>query len=328
MVTATRSCLPHSRVSLLLRSYTKSLAENLQDVASILLCDEGETPKSIWKLGRDIKRYQFDAAVVSSPSFRIAFLLALARIPLRIGTGYRWYSFLFTRRVYEHRKTGDRHEAQYNLSLLEGLGCHPEDIHRVPFHLTDEELEYGSNLLRSLGIGEHEVVVALHPGSGGSARDWKPERFAELAARLSQAGKRVVITGGSGEQNLVRNVLQKSPKSVQSINESLSLRELAAFYNVVGCFVGNSSGPLHLAAAVGTPVVGLYPPIRECSPVRWGPLSEHKQVFVGDARRCTRCQGGRCQSDDCMDQITVEEVLHAVEELLAHARDNKESSIS
>jgi ADP-heptose:LPS heptosyltransferase len=75
---------------------------------------------------------------------------------------------------------------------------------------------------------------------------------------------------------------------------------------------------LHIAAAVGTPVVGLYAPVHVMSPKRWGPLTDKKVIFVPDPMQCSRCKGGECQGNDCMEQITVQQVLEASLKLTEH----------
>jgi ADP-heptose:LPS heptosyltransferase len=95
------------------------------------------------------------------------------------------------------------------------------------------------------------------------------------------------------------------------------LKELAAFIGSARLFISNSTGPLHIAAAVGTPVIAFYPPIRECSQRRWGPLTEKKMLFTADNALCERCKGGPCQGNDCMDQITVDRVVQAARKLLS-----------
>lgn len=97
----------------------------------------------------------------------------------------------------------------------------------------------------------------------------------------------------------------------------MPLKVLAAFLGNAELFVSNSTGPLHIAAATGTPVIAFYPPILACSPRRWGPLSDRKAVFMADNVVCPRCKGGPCQGNDCMDQIKVGEVLNAARNLIS-----------
>jgi ADP-heptose:LPS heptosyltransferase len=161
----------------------------------------------------------------------------------------------------------------------------------------------------------------LHPGSGGSAREWSAANFGLLAQALRSDGFRVVVTGAANEESLVRGVVEASGGVAMPLVGRLALKELGAFLRTVNVFVSNSTGPRHIAAAVGTPVIAFYPPIRECSPRRWGPLTDKRVVFVADNALCARCKGGPCQGNDCMDQITVEQVRQAVHGLITLSKE-------
>jgi lipopolysaccharide heptosyltransferase II len=312
-VEALKSNFPNVRVTMLVSSYTSMLVE---DIAGTLLYSIDGKPRPFFEMLREIRNAHFDAVLVAFPRFRIALVLWLARIPVRIGTGYRWYSVLFNKRIYEHRKTAEKHEAEYNLSLLKGLGCTVSTKPEAKIIISPQEKKKASDVRRSIGISDTDRLVLLHPGSGSSARDWKPERFAQLAVELIKIGYQVVITGGKTEELLVNYVVHEAKNGVKPFISTLNLKEFAAFIQTAKLFVANSTGPLHIAAAVGTPVIGFYPPVRVMSPKRWGPLTDKKAIFIPDPERCPRCKGGECQGNDCMDQITVNQVMEAATKLL------------
>jgi heptosyltransferase III len=304
---------PGARVAMLMNSYTANLAEGIADV---LLYNRESSSRPFFEMLTELQQAHFDAAVVAFPRFRIALLLWLAGIPIRVGTGYRWYSFLFNKRIFEHRKTVEKHEAEYNLSLLRGLGCEISSKPLVKFTFSDAERRTASDLRRSLGISDSDRLAIVHPGSSGSAREWKPENFSLLADALNHAGMCVVVTGGKSETDLVQRVAQKAGEDVKSLISDLRLKEFGAFIQTARLFVANSTGPLHIAAAAGTPVIGIYPPIRVMSPKRWGPLTDKKVIFVPDPVQCPLCKGGECQGNECMDQISVKQVLEAAVQLM------------
>jgi heptosyltransferase-2 len=299
---------PQARVAMLVNSYTAGLVEGS---ANVLLYNKGNRPKPFFEMLSELRSERFDAGIVAFPRFRIALLLWLAGIPVRVGTGYRWYSFLFNKKIYEHRKTVEKHEAEYNLSLLKGLGCEISSIPEVKIVISEQERKKASDIRRSLRILDSDQMVLLHPGSGGSARTWNPDNFSFLAAELEKKGFSVVITGGEPEKHLVHSVAQKAGEGVTPFVSTLSLKEFAAFIQTAKLFVANSTGPLHIAAAVQTPVIGFYAPVQVMSPKRWGPLTEKKEIFIPDPAHCARCKGGECQGDECMKQITVAQVLEA-----------------
>jgi heptosyltransferase-3 len=306
---------PKARIAMLLNSYTADLVHGIADV---LLYNRARAPKPFFEMLAELRRARFDAVVVVFPRFRIALLLWLAGIPVRIGTGYRWYSFFFNKKIFEHRKTVEKHEAEYNLSLLQGLGCAVSTKPEVNIRISEQETKKASAVRQSIGISEADRMVVLHPGSSGSAHTWKPEYFAELANELKIHGFHVVITGGQSETDLVYSVAEKAGEGVKSFISGLRLKEFAAFLQTAKLFVANSTGPLHIAAAVGIPLIGLYAPVRVMSPKRWGPLTDKKVIFVPDSTQCPQCKGGDCRGNVCMEQITVRQVLKASLNFLEH----------
>jgi heptosyltransferase-3 len=316
MVVALKARHPGALVSFLARTYTRDLIKNDPGVHSVLTSDVDGVPKPFWSLVRELRRSGIDAAVVASPTLRMALLIRCAGIPVRVGTGYRWYSLLFNRRVFEHRKTAEKHESEYNVSLLGGLGLQIQSTPLARLTIPDGARREAVRIRTSKGFAEGDQIAVLHPGSGGSARDWSPENFGQLAARLADMGVRVLVTGGWNEKELVTRVCRSSGLPLATSVAEMDLLTLAALLSTVSLFVSNSTGPLHIAAAVGVPVIAFYPPIIQCSPRRWGPLAERKVIFEADAAKCPRCHGGPCQGNDCMDLITVEEVAEAARGLL------------
>jgi len=320
MVDVLKKNFPSIEVTMLVQEYTKELVEGQSGISSVLTCNSEGKRLSLFQLVRVLRKRNFDAAVLVYPRFYLAFALWCAGIPLRIGTGYRWYSFLLNRRVYEHRKYAIKHEAIYNLSLPKPLGCSlPENI-TVTLELNDEAKKQGFQLRKELGIKDDDLLVVLHPGSGGSARDWKIERFASLAQELVAENIKVVVSGISKEESIVRTVCELSHHVAIPFVSKVPIKVFAAFLHTANVVVANSTGPLHIAAAVGTPVVGFYPPVRVMSTTRWGPLTEKKIIFVPDSQQCPKCKGGSCRGNDCMDQIGVQNVKDAIMTLIQRER--------
>ncbi len=327
MIGVLKSALPSSSISFLLRSYARELADGQEHLDQVLLYDSGGVRKPFFQMLAELRKERFDAVVITYPTVRLAFLMFLSGMPIRVGTGYRWYSPLFNRRIFEHRKTAEKHESEYNLSLLKGLGVTTAASPRPTLVVSGVERKKAREILGALNIDAGAPLIILHPGSGGSARDWKPQHFGELAMRLQQGGKNVLVTGGPGEESLVHQVLGVAGGKAASLPKPLPLKALAALIETADVFVANSTGPLHIAAAVGTPVVAFYPPILQCSSKRWGPLTEKKVIFEPSAADCPVCKGEACRGDDCMDLISVQEVEKAVNSLLAK-RDKQKVSLS
>jgi ADP-heptose:LPS heptosyltransferase len=172
-------------------------------------------------------------------------------------------------------------------------------------------------MLAGNSVRVQDKFIILHPGSGGSSRDWSAENFSKLGNEVQRRlGVKVIVTGGKGEEGLVGEIVAGITGSPLAVAGKLSLIELGALIRRAKVFISNSTGPMHIAAIVGTPVVAFFPPIVQCSPVRWGPYTNTKKIFLADNKNCPLCKGSPCRSNVCMDQITVDEVFFAIKEFL------------
>src|SRR5437867_2424917 len=157
--------MPGARVTFLSSAYAAPVLAYHPDLDEVLTVAAHEP---FGNLVRVFKR-GFDAAIFLKPFRRLMAAAWLARVPVRVGTGYRWYSWLLNRRVYEHRSDFSRHESAYNLGLLRGLGLSPGEVTPPRLVVTDEEREWR----RSVVAESSRLRVVVHPG-GFSSRLWKP----------------------------------------------------------------------------------------------------------------------------------------------------------
>jgi ADP-heptose:LPS heptosyltransferase len=153
----------------------------------------------------------------------------------------------------------------------------------------------------------------VHPGASAPARAWSPARCAEAVAALADAGHRVVVTGGPGEADLTREV---SGTTAIDLGGRTDPRTLAGVLRLADVVVCGNTGPAHLAAAVGTPVVSLFAPVVPAE--RWAPHGV-PCVLLGDQQ--APCAGSRAlccpvPGHPCLDEVTAEEVVTAVQKLL------------
>jgi ADP-heptose:LPS heptosyltransferase len=309
---------PAARVTFIVQDYTRpllSLAPHIDDVISIGGRDlEG----GVRRFASVLREKHIDAAVFAYPRPRLALAAALARIPARVGTGRRWYAPLFTHRRNERRRDGDSHEMEYNLRLLEELGIPASADIRPVLHIDETRRAAATDILRRAGIDTAAPFAALHPGSGGSARDWPAERFARLARGLlaESPATQILVTGTAAELPLMETVARGDAR-IRVLREPLALDIIAAVLAEARLFAANSTGPLHIAAACDVPVLGFYPFGRAIHARRWGPRAAHAIVLSPDPDpSCAACVAGACPAHDDMRTIDVPRALAAARLLL------------
>jgi heptosyltransferase-3 len=251
-----------------------------------------------------LKREEFRAVIVLFPERQVSRLFKKAEISIRIGTIGRFHFYLFNRYLRHSRKKNAKHESEYNFDFLKFFRAGP--IVKTPrIYLRDEEKEKARELLKAGSI-ENGFVV-LHPGSGGSSYRWPLDKFIRLYDNLSKNGISAIITGSAEEGRLIDSLSSKPTVPLKKITGETDLRILAAVLSLADLVVANSTGPLHLAAAVGTKVVGLYPADQKMSSKRWGPLGDGHSIILPPGDSDTSNMG-----KNQMDLITVEKVAQTV----------------
>jgi heptosyltransferase-2 len=311
---------------MLLREYTSELVEGNPHLDELLSYDDGQSLIPFTEMLRRIQAKNFDIAIVVHPTPRLAWLMFRARIPERIGSGFRYYSLLFNRRVYEHRKDAKRHELEYNLNLLKKLDCPTSGKPEFSVTIPPEVDSKVDRVFASLAIDQEKEIIVVHPGTGGSAKEWPAEYFGHLAARLqAERGVQILITGSKGEERKVAEVLIATKGKAIPLVGRLSLKELTAVIKRAGLFISNSTGPLHIAVAVGTPVLCMFSQITTMNAVRWGPYTSRKRVLVPDKPvDCAECVNAKELPCACMMSISVDQAYDAACSLLAEQK-NRES---
>ncbi|HEV8243336.1 MAG TPA: glycosyltransferase family 9 protein [Nitrospirales bacterium] len=311
VATELRRLMPGARLSLLSTDYAAPVLAYHPDLDEVLTVTGRET---LSKLVRLFRR-NVDAAIFLKPFRRLMTAAWLARVPLRVGTGYRWYSWLLNRRVYEHRRDFSRHESVYNLGLLRGLRLSPGDVSPPRLVVTDEERDWARRLLD----GSRMLRVLVHPG-GFSSRLWKPVHYRDLIWHLANKGREVLVTGTVAERDKFRTDTQISawPAGVRDLMGQLTLRQLMAVIAESHAVVSLATGPMHMAAALGVPTVSIFDPRRSNSPTRWQPLGTGV-VLRPEVPTCEKCIYEACPYWDCLDRITMTIVAERITQVLARS---------
>jgi len=308
---------PECKVTYFIRDYTSSLIDNNPFIDEVVLAEELDGKILFGKNLKKIKSKKFDTCVVVNPTLTISLMMFLSRIQCRIGTGYRWYSFLFNKKVFEHRKYAEKHELEYNITLLNKINIDFKDFsNEIKFHLNvnGKSSEKINSILYENGFKSGNKIVIIHPGSGGSSVDLPNEKLIELTRRISNLNNvTIIITGSKSESDLCKQF--EISESIINLSGQLDLSLLKALINRADLFISNSTGPMHIAAALGVHVIGFFPKILSCSQKRWGPYTEKKTIFIPTID-CSNCNREQCEKLDCMNSIDIGRVFDETKTVL------------
>ena len=305
---------PECEVWFLVRKYVRPVVDACPHVDGAVEWDELErAPVAI--AGRVLAEVGADVILHVFPVRHIARAAVRARIPRRIGTNRRWFHLLTcTDLVNFSRRRSDLHEAELNLKLLGPLGI-DADVH-LPDVLDDLALEPGAAASEGVGqwIDPVRFNLVLHPGSRGNGREWPEGHYLELAASLAEADFRVMVTGTAEEgrrfTRLCGGDREGEGGGVADLTGRLDLTQLMALLELADGVIASGTGPLHLAAAVGTRTLGIFPTrAGTVGTNRWGPVGRRAE-YVVHQDQCADCPGG--VTCPCMAAIDVGQVRQVV----------------
>ncbi len=320
-ISALKDSYPQAHLGILIQNYTQDVLWNNPAVDEIII-DQGQ---NIFELAHEIREKNFDMAVILYPNWRNGWLCWLSKIPYRIGTGYKPVGMLFNKRAYIHRTKVVHHEIDYCLRLVEEAGAQLTLKRDITLQIKDEDKLYAQSLLNKYNLLPASPLIGIHPGSGGSALNWSKENYARLIDGLSERYKTgVVLSGSAQEYDLIEQIEQKISKThAKPINLAgqTNLGQLMAIFSFYHLFIGPSTGPMHLAAGLGIPVIALFPPLLSQSSDKWGPSGKGHVILKPEGITCCmrRCKKERCRAYNCMDRITAEQVLDSCRERLQPA---------
>lgn len=253
----------------------------------------------------------FDVAVHVFPIKEIARVVKRASIPTRISTAGRWYMWPYCNELIKFtRKKSDLHESQLNFKLLKPLGFNSvPSISDLSASYADMKVPEAPDEVKSL-IDPSRRSIILHPKSKGSAVEWGLENFNRLIRILPPDKYKVFITGTKEDAVLIGDQIETDPQNVVSLLGKLSLASFISFIGRCDGLVAASTGPLHIASALGIRAVGLYSPRRPIHPGRWKPIGPKALALVND-ENCPKCARG--ENCHCIQLISPERVLEALE---------------
>lgn len=296
---------PSVKLTVLASKYAAGLLLNNPGVDSTVIYDKNNFKAAL----AAVKAEKFDVVVAAYPRPELAWLFFMAGIPLRYGTASRWYSFLYNKPVWMSRKKSEKSEADYNLMSAGKLLDEVKAVKEYYF-ITEEEKQNAVKYLKQKGLPKDFIII--HPGSKGSAWNLSEQAYSKLADELLKNNYTLFLTGGNPEKPMLHRIADSIIKrnKLYIMDEELSMREFGAVISQAAVLISGSTGPMHMAAALGVKTLSFFPPdsIAAMRPLRWAALGNKQVIIQPDAF---------LPKSAAMDSIGGNLILSKLKELLA-----------
>ena len=309
VIRAVRSHFPEAYIAMLVAEQSADVLRENPHLNEIITFDRFAKNKDtgeMLRITRVLRERKFTLAIDLQRKFRTELLMYLSGAAERVGKGR-----LCTVRV---REQGNKHATAHYFDLLYAVGI-PAVDQKLEMFLAASERADATQRFDAAGVTETGLRVGFFPGAGWKLREWMPERFAAIGDKLVQHfNADVLIFGGPRETELVHTVVNLMDTRAFAFAGNLQIRELAACIEKCDLFLTNDTGPMHIAAAVGTPTVSLFGPGNH---IRFQPLGELHQT-IRHAVPCSPCKQftDKCKDNICMKGIGVDEVWQSVSRVL------------
>ena len=292
-----------AQVHVLVGEYTKDLVINNKNIDKVVV------------LEKDIIENNYDLAIVLNPGIKANRLAFLSGAKFRIGYKGRGGSFFLTHKLADDRETRVRHEV---VSALEVAGIAQATTEDKTLEVSTTVIgeEIADQFFSNNNLSSDDFTVMIHPGARQEYIRWNTRGFAEVADMLIRGkSAKVILLCGKEEVRLVEEV-KKYMHNEAITASSISLTGLVSLIKRMKLFIGNSTGPMHIAAALGTPLVAMFGSRHPLDSVEeWGPWGDNNCVVRADVD-CIDCHPSDCMVDfKCMSKIRPEHVVRAVNSL-------------
>ena len=312
---AIRETFPDAKITVVANPLVAQLFEFHPDCDEVIVYDrQGEHAGSIGFLRfvAMLRRRKFDCAILFQNAIEAAIMALLAGVPKRLGYITDGRRLLLNYPVPIGDQERALHHTDYYLHMLAQCGVTTGDKQQR-LALRPDEVQWA---VETLPQGRFVVV---NPGAAyGSAKRWIPERFAAVADELASSyGMSIVLSGGPGEIEIGADIAKAMQSPHQNLIGKTSVRQMMAVLAASSLMITNDSGPMHVAAAFGVPMVAIFGSTDHITTSPWGTRSQ----IVRHPVECSPCMLRQCPIDHrCMERVTVEDVMSAAAGLLEDAR--------
>lgn len=315
-VATIRKNLPDAEITLLAMGWVADVFASSPHVDKIILYDKKERHKGVTgkiRLGLELRKEKFDAAILLQNAFEAAFITLLANIPIRAGYTTDGRGLLLTHGVRKQPGIDKKHQVHYYQEMLQGLGFTPAPDKQELF-IADDRRQAAESFLRDKNVAKEELLVGLNPGAAyGPAKRWPAGKYGELAGKLNHDHHNitVLVFGTEADQDAAQTISSSvDPQKIINLTGKTTLIQAMALIARCNCFVTNDSGLMHVAAALQIPLVAVF---GSTNHITTAPFSQ-KAIIVRKDLPCSPCMKTHCPLNhfQCMEKISVDEVKDQV----------------
>ncbi|MEA2013686.1 MAG: lipopolysaccharide heptosyltransferase II [Thermodesulfobacteriota bacterium] len=327
-VATIRKTFPHARISVLAKYWVAETYRICPEVDEVIIYQDGGVHHGIagkYRLASELRKMGFDLAILLQNAIEAAIIARLAGIPIRAGYNSDGRGILLTHSVERTNEIRKVHQIYYYLEMLKSLGFQSAG-NDIKLKLNNDYLKIAEDILDKYDVRKDDILIGMAPGATyGPAKMWFPERFAAVADKLvSDFSARVMLFGSSGDSERTILAQQHSKNDLIGMAGKTSLKEAIALIARCDIFISNDSGLMHLAGALGVPLVAIF---GSTNPVTTSPAGE-KSVVIHKDVSCSPCLKKECPTDfRCMDLIGIDDVYNAARELLLERVHHKTNGL-
>ncbi len=314
---ALKEAYPASKISCLAPLRVKEILESSSCIDQVIIYDEQGRHRNLFgklKLICQLRREKFEIAFLLHRSLTRALLVFLAGIPQRVGYDSKKRGFLLTHKVGAGLEPAPTHRSDFYLKVIESFGIKVHD-RSCELQVNDQSRKNVDDLLKNSGVGLNDFLVVVNAGGNWNLKRWPKENFVVLINRLTkELNAKVVLPGAKDDEELTRWIFFKTELKPLVLTGQLTIKDLLALMKRATLVISADSGPLHLAAGVGTAVIGLFGPTRgEVT----GPRGRGRSSVIQKDVGCNRepCYYLDCPDNVCMKEITVDDVIKEIRQI-------------
>jgi len=316
LVRALREKFPKAWIAVLVFLEHREIVQENPYLDEVILYDKKGKERSLWgqvRFSQKLRSKKFDAVIHAHGTNRMHLAAWMARIPKRIGYTRR-APWALTHVHRYNKKEGKKQEAEYLFELLGFFGMPPPQEIATFFPVSDRSARSLENLRLFHKIPNNLPWIVLNPSASDVTKMWPAERLAELVTRIQKDRPSVFLAiGTANDRPIIQRLIKNTSVPIFDLSGKLSLGQLGALLKRSTLLVSNDSGPVHIATAVGTPVVSIFGRYEAgLGPQRWQPLGKNSRVVAKDVSHIPKEE----RKFTYIDEIAVEDVYRAVSDLL------------